>query len=79
MAEIASEVSARIGETPASSVRSYLRLNTPRLFTKIDRGLYRVQEDAQRCWRFRMAGCRILEREAWEAAGGSMPPSYNAR
>ncbi len=47
VAEIASEVSARIGETPASSVRSYLRLNTPRLFTKVDRGHYRVQEDAQ--------------------------------
>src|SRR5205823_3273384 len=47
VAEIAQEVSARIGETPASSVRSYLRLNTPRLFTKLDRGHYRVREEAQ--------------------------------
>ncbi|MGH8093710.1 MAG: DNA-methyltransferase [Chthoniobacterales bacterium] len=46
VAEIANEVSARLGETPASSVRSYLRLNTPRLFTKIDRGTYRVREEA---------------------------------
>jgi DNA modification methylase len=47
VAEIATEVSARIGETPASSVRSYLRLNTPRLFTKVDRGHYRVGEETQ--------------------------------
>jgi site-specific DNA-methyltransferase (adenine-specific) len=47
VAEIAQEVSSRIGETPASSVRSYLRLNTPRLFTKVDRGYYRVREEVQ--------------------------------
>jgi site-specific DNA-methyltransferase (adenine-specific) len=47
VAEIAHEVSARIGETPASSIRSYLRLNTPRLFTKVDRGHYVVREEAQ--------------------------------
>ena len=47
VAEIVREVSARIGETPASSVRSYLRLNTPKLFTQVDRGHYRIREDAQ--------------------------------
>ena len=47
VAEIARDVSVRIGETPASSVRSYLRLNTPRLFTKVDRGHYRVREETQ--------------------------------
>lgn len=47
VAEITAEVSARIGETPASSIRSYLRLNTPRVFTKVDRGHYRVREQAQ--------------------------------
>ncbi len=47
VADITREVSARIGETPASSIRSYLRLNTPRLFTKVDRGHYRVREEAQ--------------------------------
>ena len=47
VAEIAREVSARIGETPASSIRSYLRLNTPKLFTKVDRGHYLVREEAQ--------------------------------
>lgn len=47
VAEIAQEVSARIGETPASSVRSYLRLNTPRLFLQEDRGHYRIREEMQ--------------------------------
>jgi DNA modification methylase len=47
VAEITREVSERIGPTPASSIRSYLRLNTPKFFTKVDRGHYRVREEAQ--------------------------------
>lgn len=47
VAQITREVSDRIGPTPASSIRSYLRLNTPKLFTKVDRGHYRVREEAQ--------------------------------
>ena len=47
VAEIAEGVSQRLGPTPASSIRSYLRLNTPKLFTKIDRGHYVVREEAQ--------------------------------
>jgi site-specific DNA-methyltransferase (adenine-specific) len=47
VAEITREVSQRIGSTPASSIRSYLRLNTPKLFAKVDRGHYRVREEAQ--------------------------------
>ncbi len=47
IAEITREVSHRIGSTPASSIRSYLRLNTPKMFVKIDRGHYRVREDHQ--------------------------------
>jgi len=47
VAEIAQGVSERIGPTPPSSIRSYLRLNTPKLFTKIDRGHYVVREEAQ--------------------------------
>jgi len=47
VADITREVSQRIGPTPASSIRSYLRLNTPKLFVKIDRGHYRVREEAQ--------------------------------
>ncbi len=47
VAQITQEVSARIGPTAASSIRSYLRLNTPKLFVKVDRGHYRVREEAQ--------------------------------
>jgi DNA modification methylase len=47
VAEITRDVSGRIGPTPASSIRSYLRLNTPKLFIKVDRGHYRVREEAQ--------------------------------
>ncbi len=38
--EIASEVAALIGEVPASSVRSYLQLNTPVLFARTERAQY---------------------------------------
>ena len=38
--EITGEVAALIGEVPASSVRSYLRLNTPDLFARMDRAQY---------------------------------------
>src|SRR5439155_17060500 len=47
VAQITEEVSARLGPTPASSIRSYLRLNTPKLFVKVDRGHYGVREKAQ--------------------------------
>jgi DNA modification methylase len=47
VAEVTREVNQRIGPTPPSSVRSYLRLNTPKLFVKVDRGHYRVCEEAQ--------------------------------
>lgn len=45
--EIAREVSQRLGPTAASSVRSYLRLNTPKLFTQEVRGHYRIREEMQ--------------------------------
>ena len=38
--EIDAEVSRLIGDVPASSVRSYLHLNTPELFARMDRGQY---------------------------------------
>jgi DNA modification methylase len=37
---ITSEVNGLIGDVPASSVRSYLRLNTPELFARMDRAQY---------------------------------------
>jgi site-specific DNA-methyltransferase (adenine-specific) len=41
--EIENRVSQMIGATPNSSVRSYLRLNTPDLFVRETRGMYTVQ------------------------------------
>lgn len=35
-----------IGPTPTSSVRSYLRLNTPALFVREERGVYRVRSES---------------------------------
>ena len=43
--EIASRVEAAIGPTPASSIRSYLRLNTPSLFIREERGVYRARQE----------------------------------
>ena len=42
--EITERVAGEIGAIPASSVRSYLRLNTPGTFVRESRGLYRVRD-----------------------------------
>lgn len=41
--EIENRVGQMIGPTPTSSIRSYLRLNTPDLFVRETRGVYTVQ------------------------------------
>ena len=38
--EIESQVALRIGSVPSSSIRSYLRLNTPELFVRMERAQY---------------------------------------
>ena len=43
--QIEDRVSRVIGSTPTSSVRSYLRLNTPDSFAREDRGVYRLRDD----------------------------------
>lgn len=43
--EITVAVSERIGPVASSSVRSYLNLNTPGLFTRVARGRYRLQRN----------------------------------
>jgi hypothetical protein len=45
LAEIQEEVVRRIGPAPASSVRSYLRLNTPEIFERTERAHYLVKEN----------------------------------
>jgi site-specific DNA-methyltransferase (adenine-specific) len=55
--EITSEVIELIGDVPPSSVRSYLRLNTPALFARTDRAQYTLNgfEEAPRPTRARRA------------------------
>ena len=43
--EIHREISQQLGNTPSSSVRSYLRLNTPDAFTRSERGRYELREN----------------------------------
>ena len=42
--DITRRVEQIVGPTPSSSVRSYLRLNTPNLFIREDRGVYRLKQ-----------------------------------
>ena len=44
VAEIANGVKTRLGDVPASSIRSYLQLNTPKLFARMDRAQYVLNE-----------------------------------
>jgi len=43
IAEIREAVVGRLGDVPASSVRSYLNINTPELFERTSRGRYRLR------------------------------------
>ncbi|MDZ4857612.1 MAG: DNA methyltransferase [Candidatus Hydrogenedentes bacterium] len=43
--QIGQLINEKIGDTPMSSVRSYLRLNTPELFVREERGVYRVRKN----------------------------------
>ena len=62
LARIEAGVREAIGETPTSSIRSYLRLNTPGLFVREARGVYRsgVHPSSPRQQ-------RLEQIEAWEA------------
>jgi len=44
VAEITQQVTALIGGVPTSSIRSYLQLNTPQLFARMDRAQYVLNE-----------------------------------
>jgi site-specific DNA-methyltransferase (adenine-specific) len=46
VSEIGDAVTAKLGrDVPASSVRSYLNLNTPRVFERTARGHYRLASE----------------------------------
>ena len=46
VAKIVAGVQDLIGDVSGSSIRSYLRLNTPRSFTRLRRGYYRLSDEA---------------------------------
>ncbi len=48
VSEIERNVEIILGPTPRSSIRSYLRLNTPGMFLKDERGVYRQQTEPSR-------------------------------
>lgn len=43
--EIARAVNDCLGPTPASSIRSYLNINTPKYFVRSERGVYQLRKD----------------------------------
>ena len=43
--DISLRVNQIVGPTPSSSIRSYLRLNTPNVFVREDRGIYRLKDN----------------------------------
>jgi DNA modification methylase len=59
--QVAERVTKVIGQTPTSSVRSYLRLNTPDLFVREERGVYRVRSEFSGGIRLKLAA-----RETWK-------------
>jgi DNA modification methylase len=47
LGEIQQAILSQVGEVPASSIRSYLNLNTPRLFERTERGHYKLRTSLQ--------------------------------
>lgn len=65
VAEIESGVEGLIGDTPPSSVRSYLRLNTPALFARMDRAQYVLNQFANRELSFEDVSESSIEQRAY--------------
>lgn len=63
--EISAEVARLIGDVSSSSIRSYLRLNTPELFARTDRAQYRL------------AGMEAEVREETSRLSTAGDPSFN--
>lgn len=65
--EIGAQVARLIGDVPPSSVRSYLRLNTPELFARMDRAQYAL------------AGMDTVPAPAAAEARTNEPPAFETR
>lgn len=59
--EIEEQVVRLIGPTPKSSIRSYLRLNTPEIFVREDQGFYGLRSEASNGYQR-----ELVELETWK-------------
>lgn len=87
VAEIEAAVAGLLGPTPRSSIRSYLRLNTPQLFVRRDRGVYQAVTSAppsalplRRDWNapFEFRGARLLHGDCRECLAALADASIQA-
>ena len=62
VAQIERGVTQQLGDAPSSSIRSYLRLNTPYLFTKAGRGHYVLRESQSTTYEASQANGRGFSR-----------------
>ena len=63
VATIIAEVQKQVRDAPPSSVRSYLRLNTPELFVRETRGAYRASRLTSNPWQKSLSGNRQKRRQ----------------
>lgn len=70
LTEIEQGVEKQIGPSPASSIRSYLRLNTPGLFARMDRAQYILSQNKNRQLPFE--GCDVRAEELEHRFGKSV-------
>jgi len=86
VSEITGQVNALIGPVPASSVRSYLRLNTPALFARMDRAQYALngfscqtkKEDARPARSFSYGKAKLIHQDCLTWMDGQEPNSIHA-
>ncbi len=87
--EIEAQVSEKLADVPASSIRSYLRLNTPELFVRPSRAHYMLKEQAafpispinpkrQRPPVFRTGGATLYNDDCFRWLGDRDPNSIHA-
>jgi site-specific DNA-methyltransferase (adenine-specific) len=82
--EIQAVVATHLGDVPPSSVRSYLNINTPELFERVDRGVYRLRNEharsdaAELTNEFVNGKARLIQADAFRWLEGIEPRSIHA-
>src|SRR5690606_13022998 len=84
LGEIHQAIVSRLGDVPHSSVRSYLNLNTPRLFEREERGRYRlrttpaVSGTAPEWNRTELGAAQLFHADCFEWLPAQPPNSFHA-